>query len=133
MSHLTLDKRLIIINPDGTFSTTTFFRDGMLAGETEDDFITRQTEAVLSSIPSLVSKPQFLKTKNEIEAAVLLHPEGKKRSLRMDNKGQFSHDMTYKEPKEILAENKISIREKLKSGEALLDTEIDTLIGKISQ
>ena len=74
----TLDKRLIIVNPNGTFLTTTFFKAGIRKDETEDDFISRQTNSLLSEKIHLKSLPRFIKTKDEINKAILSHPDNEK-------------------------------------------------------
>lgn len=120
----TLDKRVVIVNPDGTFSTWTFFKQGMLKNETEDQYIERELNSKILNDKNK-DFPRFFKTKQEFKTAELNHPKKTKRGLKCTSDGVLINDLAYKTPEEIRAEKKVALKNKLK----LTDDEMDFLVG----
>ena len=121
-----MDKRLISVHPDGTFSTTIFFDHAKLKGETDEQFYAREI-ARLDTDPAFASAPRFFLTKSEMRTQVSKHVDGNKRALKYID-GAFLVDNDYKSDIQIDDDNRSVLRNKLKTSLGLSDAEAELLV-----
>ena len=111
---ITLDKVKIFRKPDGKIFTVTFFTDAKLQGETDDQFIDRQTRFIKLKFPGLGQLDEFVKTKDEIRSVISNSIIKNKRALRCDKFGQLTIDENHKGKGFELKQKKDALRDKIK-------------------
>lgn len=122
----TLNKRLIALHPNGSFTTVVFMADAMLPGETEDEFINRETLR-LNQDQEFEAATKHVVTKETLQSIVNTHPQKNKRAVRCSADKKFTLDLTYKSPAQLQEEQITTIKSKLVSGTPLTQEEADSI------